>query len=69
MVETPFMDASEAAVYLRIVKKDGTPNLNALYVWKHKHKVKAFRRGGRLLFRRVDLERALYEERPSRRSA
>jgi len=62
-MDSPFMDAREACEFLRILK-NGEPNLNALYVWKHRHQVKAYRRGGRLLFKRVDLERALYEERP-----
>jgi hypothetical protein len=61
--ESPYLTASEAALYLRYELPDGTPNLNAFYVARHRHQIRARRRGGRtLLFKRADLEAFLEEE-------
>jgi hypothetical protein len=64
MIESPYLTVEEACGYLRFVSADGTPKLGAFYTFRHRTKLKAFRRGGRLLFRRVDLDKVLYEERP-----
>lgn len=65
MVESPYFTVEEAAEYLRFVNADGSLKLGAFYTFRHRKHLKAFRRGGRLLFRRVDLDKALFEERPA----
>ena len=63
---SPYLTAAEAATYLRIVKADGTPNVGAFYTFRYRSKLKAFRRGGKLLFRQRDLDAVLEEERPTK---
>lgn len=63
---SPYLDANEAAAYLKF------PTRNAFYVYRHRTKLKAHRRGGKLLFKQSDLDASLEEERPlklARRSA
>jgi hypothetical protein len=54
--ESPYLTAPEAALYLRFEHADGSPNLNAFYIARHRHNIRGHRRGWRLLFRRADLE-------------
>jgi hypothetical protein len=54
-----YMRSEEAAVYLGFTKPDGTPNLSAFARWAQRAKVKTYRLGSRLRFRRVDLDRCL----------
>lgn len=61
--ESPYLTAVEAALYLRYERADGSANMNAFYVARHRHQIKAHRRGRKLLFRRVDLDAFLGEER------
>lgn len=63
---SPYLNAREAAVYLRITKPDGSPNMNAFYQYRYKVQLRAFRRGGLLLFRVADLDASLEDERPLR---
>lgn len=61
---SPYLTAKEAAVYLRIVKADGSPNMGAFYCFRYKTKLRAFRRGGLLLFKVADLDGILEDEQP-----
>ena len=54
-----YMRSEEAALYLGFTKPDGTPNLPAFTRWAQRAKVKTYRLGSRLRFRRVDLDRCL----------
>jgi hypothetical protein len=57
---SPYLTAKEACEYLRI------PTMNAFYSYRYKVRLKAFRRGGKLLFKQSDLDASLEEERPAR---
>jgi hypothetical protein len=65
-IQSPYLTTAEAALYLNFKKKDGSANVTAFYTFRHRRKVKAFRRGGSLLFKIRDLDAALDEERPAR---
>jgi hypothetical protein len=57
---SPYLTAAEAAEYLKF------PTRHAFYCWRSRVQVKAYRRGGTLLFKQTDLDAALYEEKPAR---
>lgn len=57
-----WMTSAQAAVHLGFVKSDGSPNLNAFLVWKHRAKPRAYRLRGSLRFREVDLDACLEPE-------
>lgn len=58
-----WLTCQQAAVYLGYVRADGTPNMNAFYIWKRRAQPKAHRlRGAGLRFRQVDLDRCLEPE-------
>jgi hypothetical protein len=60
MTPSPYLTAEEARVYLRI------PSMKAFYMHRYRSKLKAYRRGGKLLFKQADLDNSLYEEKPLR---
>lgn len=62
MNASPYLTASEAAAYLRFVYADGSPNMNAFYQFRHRTKLRALRRGGKLLFLRTALDAVLEDE-------
>jgi hypothetical protein len=55
---SPYLTADEAREYLRI------PTMNAFYVYRHRTELRAYRRGGKLLFKQADLDNSLDVERP-----
>jgi hypothetical protein len=57
---SPYLTAPEAAAYLKF------PTVHAFYCHRSRTKLKAYRRGGKLLFKQSDLDASLYEERPER---
>ena len=52
-----WLSSEAAAIYLGFVDAEGTPTMNAFYIWKHRYQPRAYRLGGRLRFRQVDLDR------------
>jgi hypothetical protein len=60
------MTVEEAALYIRIVKPDGTADVPRFYEWKRRAKPKCFRLGGAnarmLRFRAEDLDACLIPE-------
>lgn len=50
---SPWLSADEAAAYLR------SPSRAAFYMWYRRHGLQPLRRGNRLLFARLDLDRAI----------
>lgn len=61
-VESPYLTFEEAREYLRF------PSKRAFYLWRYRHRqqLRAYRRGGMLLFKQADLDAALEQERPAR---
>lgn len=61
-VESPYLTAADAAAYLQF------PSTRAFYEWRYRHprQLRAYRRGGVLLFKQADLDAALEQERPAR---
>lgn len=59
---SPYLTADEARAYLRI------PTMNAFYTYKHRTGLRAYRRGGKLLFKQADLDGSLEKE-PARKAA
>ena len=57
---SPYLTAKEACVYLRL------PSMSAFYTYRYRTKLRAFRRGGILLFKVSDLDASLEDERPLR---
>ena len=57
-----WMTSGQAAIYLGYVHADGSPNLNAFAVWKHRAQPRAYRLRGRLRFKQVDLDVHLQSE-------
>ena len=53
---SPYLTTREAAEYLKF------PSVNAFYAFRYRTKLRAYRRGGSLLFKQSDLDAALYEE-------
>lgn len=64
MIDSPYMTSREACCYLRFIDTQGKPNLTAFYKFRTRHQIRTIRRGKSLLFKRVDLDRVLDEERP-----
>ena len=64
MIESPYLNAREACVYLRFVTAQGEPSLTAFYKFRTRHQIRTIRRGKSLPVRRVDLDRVLDEEHP-----
>ena len=58
MVTSPYLTAREACAYLRI------PSMSAFYTFKHRTKLRAYRRGGILLFKVSDLDAVLECDQP-----
>lgn len=61
-VESPYLTLKAAAEYLQF------PSTRAFYLWRYRHpgQLRAYRRGGVLLFKQADLDAALEQERPAR---
>lgn len=59
MKDVGYLTTHQAAEYLGYVKPDGTVRVSAFYVFIHRHKVKRYKLGRCLRFRRVDLDRAV----------
>jgi len=57
---SPYLTAKEACDYLRC------PSMGAFYVFRHRRALRAYRRGGKLLFKQSDLDASLEQERPAR---
>ena len=57
---SPYLTAQEACDYLRC------PSMSAFYTYKHRAQLKAYRRGGKLLFKQADLDASLDVERPAK---
>jgi hypothetical protein len=57
-----WMTSAQAAVHLGYVHADGSPNLGAFAVWKHRAKPRAYRLRGRLRFKQVDLDACVTNE-------
>lgn len=57
---SPYFTSKEACEYLRC----GT--MAAFYKFRYKVELRAYRRGGLLLFKQADLDAALEQERPAR---
>ena len=53
---SPYLTAAEACAYLRC------PTMNAFYSYRHRARLKAYRRGGKLLFKQTDLDASLEAE-------
>lgn len=68
MIEpSPYLSVEEVCLFMRIVNADGSPNADAFYAWKYRLKqrgrpLKTYRRGARLLVKRIELERRIEEE-------
>lgn len=62
MLESPYLNSREAAIYLRFVDATGAPQMKAFYEFRARHHIRRIRRGRSLLFKRVDLDRVLEEE-------
>lgn len=59
-VESPYLTVQEASDYLRC------KTLRAFYMFRYRRELRAYRRGGLLLFKQADLDAALEQERPAR---
>jgi hypothetical protein len=57
-----WLTSAQAAVHLGYVHEDGSPNLGAFAVWKHRARPRAYRLRGRLRFKQVDLDVHLQPE-------
>lgn len=57
---SPYLTAKEASEYLRC------PSIRAFYQFRYRRQLKAYRRGGTLLFKQADLDAALEQERPAK---
>jgi len=53
---SPYLTAAEACAYLRC------PSMSAFYTYRHRAKLRGYRRGGKLLFKQADLDASLEAE-------
>lgn len=66
---SPYLTAKEAALYLRLERPDGSPDMNRFYCLRSRmkragHPLRARRLGGLMRFKQADLDSALEQERP-----
>jgi hypothetical protein len=53
---SPFLTADEAASYLRLFTKDGSPNKRALYEHLRRHQVRVYHIGSRVRYHVDDIQ-------------
>lgn len=58
-----WLNVAEAAIYLRILKKDGRPCVNRIRNLVNQGKIPFYKPYGRLLFKRSELERLIASSR------
>jgi hypothetical protein len=58
-VTSPYLNSHEAALYLRFVHADGSPNTRLLREWLVRHRIKTKRRGRSVLVLKAELEASL----------
>jgi hypothetical protein len=56
---SPYLNSHEAAVFLRFINKDGSPNTRLLREWLVRHRIKTKRRGRSVLVLKAELEASL----------
>jgi hypothetical protein len=59
IIESPYMTATEAAIYLRRYTKDGQPSVQAIYSLVKRGRLKPCPGSGKLLFTREALDGSL----------